>query len=284
MGGDTMKFKPIEIDGEMELKVIGIGILATFCLLILLSSCYVIDQTEVGVIKTLGKVSDEPVYPGLHFKIPAIQSVITMPTTVQVLDMTQKNGHSIKALTSEGLPVIIDVTLQYHIDPEKAPQIYSEFKDPKAWIYSTTRAKVRDIIAQYKAEQLYSDKRVEAQQKIMTDVSETLAKKGIIVDALLIRNVELPHQVVDAIEQKLKAQQEAEKMKFEVQKAKLEAQKKIVEANATAEANRILAESIRQNPEVLEYKKLEILEKMAENNNKVFVVPSSDSLILNLEK
>jgi regulator of protease activity HflC (stomatin/prohibitin superfamily) len=248
-----------------------------------LDGWYVVDQTEVGIVKTFGKIESEPVEPGLHFKMPIVQSVVKMNTYEKTVDMTQKQGNAIKALTAEGLPVVIDLSIQYKIDPGKAPELYGDIKNPESWMTSRILARVRDVIAQYKVEDLYTDKRTEVQEKIATAIQKEFDNKGIIITATLIRNIDLPDQVERSIEQKLKAKQEAEKMTFEVQKARLEAEKKIVEAQGQANATEIMAKAIRENPEILEYKKLEVLEKMASNDNKVFVVPGSNDLILNMD-
>jgi len=230
----------------------------------------------------LEKINQEPVGAGLHFKLPVVQSVVKMNTYEKTLDMTQKQGNAIKALTAEGLPVVIDISIQYKINPNKAPELYATIKNPESWMTSRIRAKVRDIIAQYTVEDLYTDRRTEVQEKIASAVQKEFDSKGIMITATLIRNIDLPDQVEGAIEQKLRAKQEAEKMRFEVQKARLEAEKKIVEAQGQANATEIMAKAIRKNPEILEYKKLEVLEKLAENNNKVFVVPGSNDLLLNV--
>jgi len=256
------------------LLVVGI-----FCI----PNCFVIvDQTKVGVLKTLGIVEQYPLSPGLHLKLPIIQDVVLLNTTIQTIEMTEKKKNAIKVSTNDGLPVSIDLAVQYHIIPEKAPKIVSEISNYNIWLISKIRAKVRDVIAEYNVDSLYSDKRTEIQRKIEVELKKELEPYGFEITDVLIRKIELPEQVVDAIEKKLKAKQEAEQMKYVLEKTRQEAEKKMIEANATAKYNEIVAKSIRDNPEILQYRKLEILEELAKNNNKVFIVPGSNDLILNL--
>ncbi|UXM84050.1 SPFH domain-containing protein [Methanococcus aeolicus] len=249
----------------------------------LFSSYYIIDSTEVGIVKTFGKVNPEPVESGIHFKIPIVQDVVRMNIYEKNMDMVENNGNAVKVLTREGLPVVIDLSVQYKINPKYAPELYLSVKNPEPWMTSRIRAKVRDIISEYSTDELYGEKRTEVQQKINTEIDKEFNDKGIIVTAVLIRNIDLPQQVEQAIERKMKSKQEAEQMKYEVQRAKTEAEKKIVEAQGQANATRILAKAIRENPEILEYKKLDALKEMASNDNKVFIVPSSNDLILNVD-
>ena len=85
---------------------------------LLSSSYYIIDSTEVGIVKTFGKVSLEPVESGIHFKIPIVQDVVTMNIYEKNMDMVENNGNAVKVLTREGLPVVIDLSVQYKIDPK----------------------------------------------------------------------------------------------------------------------------------------------------------------------
>ena len=180
---------------------------------------FIIDQTEVGVLKTFGKVESDPVSPGLHVKLPIIQSVYRMPVYEKTISMTQLNGNAVKALTKEGLPVVIDISIQYKVNPSYAPKIYSEVRNPEQWMTPRVRAKVRNVISTYTVEDLYTDKREEVQQKIQAELSKEFDNKGIIITAALVRNIELPKQVEGAIEAKLKAIQDQEKLVFEVEKA-----------------------------------------------------------------
>jgi regulator of protease activity HflC (stomatin/prohibitin superfamily) len=136
------------------------------------------------------------------------------------------------------------------------------------------RAHVRDIIAQYKAEDLYTESRTKIQQEFEEKIRKEFEPYGIIVTAVLIRNIDLPPSVEQAIEAKIQAKQEAERMQYVLQKEKLEAERKKVEAQGIAEANKIIGESLRKNPEYIQWYYLQVLQKFAEShNNAIIIVP-----------
>ncbi|WP_457591036.1 prohibitin family protein [Geoglobus sp.] len=274
------------MNGEIPVKKVGRGkgklvalsaLLAVFLLVVLASSVVVIDQTEVGVVKVLGKVQDEPLQPGLHFVTPFITEVVRMPTYEKTMEMVGERH--IKALTSEGLPVFFDMAVQYKIDPMKAPQVYSTLKNYEVWMESRIRAHARDIVAQYKAEDLYTEKREFIQSDFEKRLDDEFRPYGILITAVLIRNIDLPESVERAIQAKIEAKQEAERMQFIVQKEELEAKRKEVEAQGIAKANQIIGESLRNNPEYVQWYYLQVLDAFAKSeNNAVIVVPVPSSL------
>ncbi|WP_290901896.1 prohibitin family protein [Ferroglobus sp.] len=253
-------------------KIIALAVLFGFFLLsTLASSVVVIDQTEVGVVKVLGKVRDEPLDPGLHFVTPFITEIVRMPVYEKTMEMVGEKH--IKALTSEGLPVFFDMAIQYKIDPRKAPEVYSTLKNYEVWMESRIRAHIRDIIAQYKAEDLYTENRELIQADIEKRLDEEFRPYGILITAVLIRNIDLPESVEKAIQAKIEAKQEAERMQYVVQKEKLEAERKKVEAMGIAEANKIIGESLRNNPEYIQWYYLQVLDDFAKSGSSVILVP-----------
>ena len=274
------------MNGEIPVKKVGRGkgklvalsaLLAVFLLVVLASSVVVIDQTEVGVVKVLGKVQDEPLQPGLHFVTPFITEVVRMPTYEKTMEMVGERH--IKALTSEGLPVFFDMAVQYKIDPMKAPQVYSTLKNYEVWMESRIRAHARDIVAQYKAEDLYTEKREFIQSDFEKRLDDEFRSYGVLITAVFIRNIDLPESVERAIQAKIEAKQEAERMQFIVQKEELEAKRKEVEAQGIAKANQIIGESLRNNPEYVQWYYLQVLDAFAKSeNNAVIVVPVPSSL------
>lgn len=236
----------------------------------------VIDQTEVGVVKVLGKVQPDPLPPGLHIVMPFVTQVIKMPTYERTIEFVK--DRSIKALTSEGLPVTFDVAIQYKVEPSKAPEVYSKLKNYEQWMVNRIRSHARDIIAQYKAEDLYTMARTTVQSELEKRLVDEFEPYGIHVTAVLIRNVELPESVVKSIEAKIQAKQEAERMQFLVEKERLEAERKQVEAEGIAKANQIIGESLRKNPEYIQWYYMQALQKFAESqNNAIILVPVPSS-------
>lgn len=247
-----------------------------FLLTLLASAIVVVDQTEVGVVKVLGKVHPDPLQPGLHFVTPFITEVVKMPTYEKTMEMVGEQH--IKALTSEGLPVYFDMAIQYKIDPLKAPQVYSTLKNYEVWMESRIRAHARDIVAQYKADDLYTEKREFIQSDFERRLDDEFRPYGIVITAVLIRNIDLPESVERAIQAKIEAKQEAERMQFVVQKEELEAKRKEVEAQGIARANQIIGESLRNNPEYIQWYYLQVLDDFAKSGGSIIVVPVPASM------
>ncbi|MBU1976184.1 MAG: prohibitin family protein [Nanoarchaeota archaeon] len=212
--------------------------------ILLAKSIVIIDQTEVGVVKVLGKVSQNELDAGLHIVAPFITDVVKMPVYEKSIEMAGPD--SIKALTNEGLEVVFDLAVQYRIDPAKADNVYSKLKVWEIWMNNRIRSRVRDVIANYKAEDLYTGNREAIQLEIVKSLESGFSEYGIVITAFLIRNIDLPDTVVERIEAKIGAKQEAERMEFVIQKEELERQRKVIEAKGISDANEVIAASLSE--------------------------------------
>ncbi len=251
------------------------------------SSLVIIDAGEVGVKLRFGKVIEEELYPGIHFKLPGAERIVIFSTRVEKIDMRARTGNPIVALSVEGLPATLDVTVLYRIIPERADRIYKNFgiNYAEKLIVPISREVIRNVVAQFKIEDLYSTKRAMLQTRIFHDIKEKLRGADIDVVDVLLRNVKLPSKVVEKIEEKLRAKEEAEKMQFVIQKEKLEAQRKITEAKGIAESNRIIANSL--SPAYLQWYYLQTMSALANSPNNTFIIAPYDSKLvplLNLNK
>jgi len=142
------------------------------------------------------------------------------------------------------------------------------------------RAKARDIIAQYKAEDLYTEHRSAVQAEFEKEIAAEFEPYGIVITAVLIRNIDLPESVEKAIQAKIQAKQEAERMQFVVQKEKLEAERKKIEAEGIAEANRIIGQSLERNPLYLQWYYLKTLQELeGKAGDKIIIMPVPASMI-----
>ncbi|WP_456397217.1 prohibitin family protein [Desulfurobacterium sp.] len=259
-----------------------------FGIIIFFLNCFItIDAGEVGVKLRLGKIDKEELYPGFHLVIPGVDKVVIFSTRVEKIDMTQRTRNPISALSIEGLPAILDVTVLYRIVPSKADEIYKNFGEDYAdkLIVPIARESVRNVVAQYKIEDLYSSKRAELQKSIFNEIKNRLKSDNIQVVDVLLRNVKLPAKVVEKIEEKLRAKEEAEKMKFVIEKEKLEAERKITEAKGIAESNKIIANSLSKA--YLQWYYLQMIKSLANGPNNTFIItPYDRNLVplLNLNK
>ena len=250
----------------------AVGAFFVIVFLLLLGNPFVIIPSGyVGVKLTLGKASPEELPPGLHLVVPLIQKVVKMSVRTHSYDLTGNNA--ITALSKDGLTIGVELTTLYKIQPDKASEIFVEYGP---WyedriIKPVIRSAVRDVIATLDSSQVYQERTL-IQEKLYQQVSEELRKRYILLDEILVRDIKLPQKVVEAIEQKRRALEEAQRMKFLVEKEKLEAERKKIEAQGIAEANRIIAGSLTK--EYLMWKFLENIKAYAESgNNTIILIP-----------
>jgi regulator of protease activity HflC (stomatin/prohibitin superfamily) len=231
------------------IKGIGIGIAAIG---LLTASLIQIEPGEVGVQKLFGKVSDRILESGLNFKNPLVE-VVPFDKRTQNYTMSGittggevVGDDAIHVLSADGLEVIIDLTCLYKVLPTEAPRILREigvdYRD--VIVRPICRTRIRDNAVYYDAVSLYSSKRDEFQDRIFKGIESDFKGRGLVLEQLLVRNINLPASVKTAIESKINAEQEAQKMTFVLQKEKQEAERKRVEAQGIADYQRIISLSL----------------------------------------
>jgi len=256
---------------------------------ILLSCITQIDAGYIGVKKLFGKVQNDVLYSGLSFVNPVID-IEKMDAKTQnytmsaVHDEGKKEGDdAIRILTADGLEVLIDLTVLFRIDPTKAPLILTETGNDyeSKIIRPVTRTEIRNNAVYYEAIALYSTKRNEFQVKIFNAIEKEFKKRGIILESILIRNVELPASVKKVIEQKINAEQEAQKMTFVLQKERQEAERKRVEAQGISDYQNKLSQSLTS--QLIQYEQIKAIKELAESPNSKIVVMGKEGapIILN---
>jgi len=140
--------------------------------------------------------------------------------------------------------------------------------------------------------QVYGEERELVAGEMLTNIADALDNDGIIVEEVLVRNVVLPTRVAEAIEAKLQADQDAQRMIFVKQKEQLEAERKIIEANGIAnatiaqaygeaEALRVINEQLAKNPDLINYKYIQMLQGQ---EIQTMIVPTDQGIILDTSK
>jgi regulator of protease activity HflC (stomatin/prohibitin superfamily) len=250
-----------------------------FILLGVLIGCIVqIEAGQIGVKELFGKVQNDVLTSGLHFINPLLtierMDVKTQNYTMSgVHDEGMKQGDdAIRALTSDGLEVIIDLTVLYKVLPSAAPDIVREtgLDYTDKIVRPVTRTKIRDNAVYYEAVALYSTKRDEFQQRIFRNIDEDFKKRGLILEQLLVRNITLPQAVKTSIEQKISAEQDAQKMQFVLQKERQEAERKRVEAQGIADYQHIISESLTDKQ--LQYEQIKAMKDLAGSANAKMII------------
>lgn len=246
-----------------------------------------IDAGEVGVQSVFGKVSDRTLASGLNFVNP-LASITVFDSKTQnytmsaVHDEGDKEGDdAIRVLTADGLEVVVDLTVLYRILPSKAPNILQEigpdYKDKV--VRPITRTMIRDNAVYYDAVALYSLKRNEFQTRIYKDIESNFKKRGLVLEQLLIRNINLPNSVKQTIESKINAEQDAQKMQFVLLKEKQEAERKRVEAQGIADYQKILSTGLSDKQ--LQYESILAQKEIAKSpNTKVIIMGNKSTPII----
>ena len=246
-----------------------------------------IDAGQIGVSSLFGKVSNEVLTPGLNFINPLVNvynvDIKTLNYTMSgVHNEGEKDGDdAIRVLTSDGLEVTIDLTVLYRVVGAEAPRLIKEtgldYKDKI--VRPLTRTKIRDNAVYFTAIDLYSTKRDQFQNRIFTSIEADFKKRGLILEQLLLRNITLPNNVKTSIEEKIKAEQDAQKMEFVLQKEKQEAERKRVEAQGITDYQRIISAGL--NDKQLQYEQIQMMKGLITSpNSKVIVMGKGNTPII----
>jgi len=270
------------------LKYIGFFIIAIG----LLSSIFVqINPGKVGVKSLFGKVHKGVLNSGLHMINPLLDVTIfdvqTHNYTMSAVhDEGDKGGDdAIRVLSNDGLEVVIDLTVLYKIIPEEAPAIYQNIGENynNKIVRPVTRTRIRDNAVFYDAVSLYSTKREEFQQRIFKTIEADFKSRGLILEQLLIRNINLPASVKTTIESKINAEQDAQKMVFVLQKEKQEAERKRVEAQGIADYQRIITSTLTDKQ--LQYEMIKAQKEIAtSSNSKVIIMSGKNTPVILSDK
>ncbi len=243
---------PEKVGGAKKL-VVGV-VIAIGLIWLLASSLIVVEAGETGVYSLFGKVRDEELSSGIHLVNP-LGKVTKMSIRTEEYTMSIARGEgqkyeadAITSLTKEGLKVDLDMTVWYRLNETQANEVYQNFNvgyESKI-IRPAIRTAIRDIVAQYQAKDIYSEKRQELAQRIEDQLAQSLEPRGIIMEDVLLRNVALPSNLANAIQEKLQAEQEAQKYEFILEREQKERERKLIEAEGQRDAQRIINESLSQ--------------------------------------
>jgi prohibitin 1 len=256
-----------------NLRGIGSKILilaaAIFALIFFFSSVVSIPTGHVGVLTLFGRVTGETLAEGIH--------VINPLKAVEKLSVqTQSVKESANVPSNEGLILALDTSLLFHLDRSMAADVFQKVGANYAEkiVEPTLRAAIRASTSSHTANALYTNARELVQQQIQDQLTKELAPRGVIVENILLRDVQLPAMLKGSIEAKQQAEQDALRMSFILQKETQEAQRKRIEAQGIADFQKIVAQGI--SPQLLEWKGIEATEKLATSaNSKVVIIGNS---------
>ena len=257
-----------------KLPKIGLPIIVVLVVLIILigKSAVTIGSGQAGVLyKTFGGgvVTDQPpLGEGFHIVAPWNKVYIY---EVRRQELFEK----MKVLSSNGLDIQLDASAWYKPQYSNLGKLHQEIGENylNRIILPTIRSAARSVVGRYTPEQLYSSKRDAIQAEIYEETKKIVEDQFIILDEVLVRDVTLPPTIKEAIERKLKQEQESLEYEFRLVTAQKEAERQRIEAQGKADANRILSASLTDK--ILQDKGIEATNKLAESpNSKVVIIGS----------
>ncbi|MBK9333263.1 MAG: prohibitin family protein [Ignavibacteria bacterium] len=260
----------------------GIGIL----LAVLFASVVQIGPGDVGVQILFGNVQNKVLRSGLNFVNPLVE-VQELDIKTQAYTMSGQNDQDeneikikksdpIQTLSSDGLTLILDVTVWYRIDADATPDLIRNIgiDYESKIVLPAIRTAIRDVAVNFVATDIYSSKRDDYVNFVSRKLEASFQGRGIILEKVLLRNVELPQKVREAIDEKISAEQRAQQMVYILQKERQEAERKTVEATGVAEAQRIINSTISNS--YLQWKYIETLKELVNSPNNSFVIAPYD--------
>jgi len=239
-----------------------------------LSSCVTVRPGEVGMVQSLGKLSNKVRTQGAVFYNPFTQRVIKASIQTSNLEL------SLNLPSKEGLSVNSQISILFRLEKSKVPDIIRELSlDYEPVISNVFRSASADVCSQFFAKDMHSGMRADIEEAIRKKMDLILGKQGIIIESVLMKSIQLPQGLANSIEQKLQAEQDAMRMEFILQQAKLEADRKIIEAKGSRDAQIIMSEGLTD--QILKLKSIEALNNLAKSpNGKIIITNGSSPFIL----
>ncbi len=248
-------------------RVYVLVLLAAF----LFSSCVTIRQgEEVGVKRKFGKYQNTPYEEGVRMFNPFFSQIVKVSIQTENLEVR------LNLPSKEGLNILAEVSILYHVLPNEAPDLLRSIGKnfERNVILPVFRSAVADVSSRYFAKDMHTGQRAVIEEAIQQQMMALLDGKGIQIEAVLIKSIQLPTNLAQAIEEKLRAEQQALRMEFVLQEAEMEAKRKRIEAGGIRDAQNIISEGL--DPQVLQFKSIEAFLELAKSPNAKIIVTDGD--------
>jgi len=271
-----------------------------------------VNPGEVGVAVNWGQTQPWTYPEGFHF-VGLGTDVVHLSTRTQAYEMggsstqpentqetTLDRGESISVLTQDQLGVTISVTVQFHLTPSAAPEIYrlygGSYQD--ALIHPLVRTAIRDAASGFTAIDLVDQRenlQIQMENNVTRQLISTLGNRGVPVNAvvienILLQNIDLPDTLdasIAAVQQQrqrtVQSQQALQTAQAEASRLRTEAEGEAaatnIRAEAQAAANRSIAESL--TPQILEQHRIDATRAiLASNQTRTIMLPSSGMTVM----
>jgi prohibitin 1 len=205
-----------------------------------------------------------------------VHALSPLKTNNEMSIQTQTIKESASVPSSEGLIMSMDTSLIYHLNPDHAAEVFQKTGADyeNRFVEPILRSAIRESTASHSANALYTGERELVAKQIFDQLTAQLSQRGITVENVLLRDIQLPASLKASIEAKQQAEQEALAMNFRLQKETQEAQRKRIEAQGIRDFQQIVTQGI--SPQLLEWNRIEATENLAKSpNSKVVVIGNS---------
>jgi prohibitin 1 len=238
--------KTLNIKTLTNLNAITFKILSLMIILSVLNSCTIIRQGEVGVKRRLGKVDKNILDQGLRMYNPFLTSIIVLPTNTINMEV------NLNLPSKEGLTIQAEISILYRLDKRQAPNVFNEIgvNFERVVILPVFRSAASDVSSKFFAKDMHSGERNTIENSIRDTMMRVLGPKGFIVENVLMKSITLPKDLSRAIEEKLRAEQEAQRMEFVKQKEQMEAERRAIQAEGEQKSEIITAEGQKKVAEI----------------------------------
>lgn len=256
----------------MKTKIVVVVSLVAF----LTSSCAVVRQGEIGVKRKMGKLSPKFSGPGAVGFNPFTSKVIKMPIRTMNMEINANLP------SKEGLNIIAVISILYRMQPEKAPSIIETIGigNEVNVISSVFRSSAADVCSRFFAKDMHSVQRATIEREVTEQMTKILLPRGFEIEAVLLKNIQLPPGLARAVEEKLEAEQQAQRMEFLLDREKREAQRKIIEAEGIRDSQKIIAEGLTKP--IIEWQSIEAFRELAKStNSKIIITDGKTPLLIN---
>ena len=226
-------------------------------LIVVLNSFATVQYGNVGLYKTFGKLNDNTLLPGIHLKIPFVQTIIQV--NVQVTKAETDTSASSKDLQ----PVSTHVAVNYSVEKMSAYKLMNNIGGAfdSVIVNPAIQEIVKEVTARYPAEDLIAKRDIVAGE-IREALTQRLARYDLVVNDINIVNFKFSDAFNQSIEAKQVAQQQALKAENDLKRVQIEAQQKVAQAQADAESLKLKKQEV--TPDLIQLKQLEVQEQAVE--------------------
>ena len=240
----------------------------------MIGGCAVVNPGEVGIKRRLGSLAQRVHTPGPVLVNPLVAQVVRVPVRTTNLEV------KLSLPSKEGLNIRSEVSILYRVQAEQVRDVLMEVgvDYEQTLVLSTFRSAAADVTARFLAKDMHTAERATIEAAIRERMMEVVGERGFEIEAVLLKSIQLPEGLANAIERKLRAEQEAERMKFVLEQERLEAERKLIEAQGIRDSQRLLAEGLTK--EVLHWNTIQAFQALSSSPNTKLIVTDGEGPLL----